>query len=218
MRIDRKELIGGLPSTAVRDFLRAVGTAQWDVAYAAARLRVRPRQAAQVVKQLLELGCVESVSNARGEVLYRRTLTGSTFAQASAARPLKRSTADRKLAEFLDRARRINDDDHYLYRVKKAVVFGSYLTQADRIGDVAVELVPRWQDPEKQSAMYDARIKEAMRSGRRFANIGAEVSWPQNEVYLALKDRSRAISLHPADDAILKRAACRVVFEGPGAR
>src|SRR3989442_8988969 len=111
------------------------------------------------MKHLLKLGFVERLPDTRREVLYTRTLAGSTFAQASAARPLQRATADRKLAEFLDRARQVNGDDHYLYRVKKVLVFGSYLTQADRIGDidVAVELAPRWQDVEKSRAMHDAR-------------------------------------------------------------
>src|SRR5207245_2421833 len=135
--------------------------------------------------------------------------------QASAAQPLRRDTAERKVAEFLARVRRINEDDHYLYRVKKVLVFGSYLTAAERMNDidVAIELIHRWRDLDKQRALHDARVREAVRNGRRFGNISEEVSWPEKEVLLALKARSRAISLHRTDDAILERAGRKTVFE-----
>ncbi len=198
----------------VRAFFRAVSESEWNVEYAAARLRVSRRRAAVVINELLELGYVEALTT-EGDLWYKRSLVGSTLAQASAARPLQRRTAERKLAEFLARVRRINEDEYYLYRVKKVLVFGSYLTEAVRINDidVAIELAHRWQDPDKHSTLRDARIHEAVRSGRRFGNIGEEVSWPETEVLLALKARSRSISLHPTEDAILKRADCETVFE-----
>jgi len=198
----------------VRAFCRAISESEWSVEYAAARLRVSRRRAGVVINELVELGYVEAVRT-EGALWYKRSLAGSTLAQASAARPLQRATAERKLSDFLGRVRRINEDDYYLYRVKKVLVFGSYLTTAERINDidVAVDLVHRWQDPDKHARLRDARIEEAMRSGRRFGNISEEVSWPQMEALLALKARSRAISLHPTDDAILHRADSRVVFE-----
>ncbi len=198
----------------VRAFLRAISESEWSVEYAAARLRVSRRRAANVIKELIELGYVKDATT-KGERRYKRSLAGSTLAQASAAQPLQRATAERKLSDFLGRVRRINEDDYYLYRVKKVLIFGSYLTAAERINDidVAVDLVHRWQDPDKHTTLHDARIREATRSGRRFGNISEEVSWPETEVLLALKARSRAISLHPTEDAILKRADSKVVFE-----
>lgn len=214
VRIDPRASIAGLPSITVRAFLRAIGQSEWSVEYAAARLRLPLKRAARVVKDLVDLGYVKVASTDR-ERRYQRSLAGSTLAQASAARPLQRRTAEQKLAEFLARARRINEDDYVLYRVKKVLVFGSYLTAAARINDidVAIELVHRCQDPDKHSTLHDARIQEGVRSGRRFGSISEEVAWPQTEVLLALKAKSRAISLHPTDDAILKRADCKIVFE-----
>lgn len=214
MRIDPRASIAGLPSLAVRAFLRAVSESEWNVAYAAARLRVSHQRARSVIKQFVELGYVEAAST-KGDHLYKRSLAGSTFAQASAAQPLRRGAAERKLADFRARVRRINEDDHYLYRVKKVLVFGSYLTGAECINDIdiAIELANRWQDFDKHQALHDARVHEATRNGRRFGNISEELSWPEREVLLALKGRSRSISLHPTDDAILERADCKTVFE-----
>src|SRR5437867_3954023 len=159
----------------VRTLLRGTSASEWNIAYAAARLRLSHQRAAIVIRQLVELGYVEAAST-KGNRSYKRSLAGSTLAQASAAQPLRRGTAERKLADFLARVRRVNEDGYYLYRVKKVLVFGSYLTAAARINDidVAIELVHRWQDPDKHSTLHHARIQEAMRKGRRFGNISEE--------------------------------------------
>src|SRR5436190_21003625 len=104
MFIDPSATIAGLRSTAVRDFLRRASPFEWNVDYAAELLRLSRRRAHQVVKQLLALGYVEAgTSRPRGERSFRRSLAGSTLAHASAAQPLRRATAERKLAEFLAR-------------------------------------------------------------------------------------------------------------------
>ena len=81
----------------------------------------------------------------RGLQCYCVTLLGSTFSLASAALPLRHATAERRLAEFLDRVRAVNANDGFFYRVHKVILFGSYLTDRKRINDidVAVELVVR---------------------------------------------------------------------------
>ncbi len=213
MRIDARGRIAGLASIAVRAFLRSAGDADWDVDYAASRFRVTRRRAQRVIQRLVALGYVQETS-VKGDRSFKRTLAGSALAQASAAPPLRRATADRKLSEFLARVRQINGDDYYLYRVKRAVVFGSYLTDAERINDidVAIELAPRWRDPEKHETLSESRVERAKIEGRRFGNIVHEVTWPQTEIWLALKARSRAISLHPTDDAILQRADTKIIF------
>jgi hypothetical protein len=50
---------------------------------------------------------------------------------ASAARPVFRKTAERVLAEFLERAKEIKESDTYLYMVNRVIMFGSML---DKIG------------------------------------------------------------------------------------
>jgi predicted nucleotidyltransferase len=52
---------------------------------------------------------------------------------------------------LLERIELLNGDPHFLARVEKAVVFGSYLSRVDRLGDVdvAIRLIPREPDHEK---------------------------------------------------------------------
>ena len=64
----------------------------------------------------------------------RRRLTRSTPKAephgnaATSAKPVRRSTADRVLGEFLGRVEVVRDDSYYLVLVQEVVVFGSYLS------------------------------------------------------------------------------------------
>jgi predicted nucleotidyltransferase len=168
-----------------------------------------------LVTELLKLGYVEVARNLGEGPWYRLTVAGGTFALASAARPLRLATARRELEEFLNRVHIVNDSDYFLFRVRKALVFGSYLRGEERLNDidVAVELVHRETDSKRRRAANQKRVEEALRKGRRFNNLTEELSWPQQEVILYLKARSRAIALHATDDPILRKTRSQVVFK-----
>src|SRR6202040_1074203 len=76
---------------------------------------------------------------------WELTSSGIQLRAANATKPLHRVTADRLLSDLLERIELVNADDHYLARVTKAVVFGSYLSTSSRLGDidVAVQLTRR---------------------------------------------------------------------------
>ncbi len=215
MYINPRSLIADIPAKRVRDFLRSASDFEWSPPFVAQRLRISDEAAEQLVAELQRLGYVEPVSDPQGNNRFRRTLNGSSFALASAARPITRRTADRKLREILERVRRVNDSDYYLYRVQRVLVFGSYLTGEEILNDVdvAVELVPREQDPDKQRELGQRRISEVLKAGRQFSNYVEQLFWPETEVMLFLKSRSRGISLHTTRDAILNTAKSAIVFE-----
>jgi predicted nucleotidyltransferase len=215
MYIDPKSQIAGVPALQVRKFLRRLDGYEWTGADIAASLDLPGSRAEKLVSELLQLGYIEPAMTRQGKPFYRRTLSGSAFSLASAARPLTRKTADKKLAEFLDRVRAVNVNPDLAYRVRKVLLFGSYLTGQERINDidVAVELVFRETERSKREAALDARVQVALQAGRQFSNYTNQVLWPYEEVLLLLKSRSRAISLHPADDPILKQTESRVIFQ-----
>ena len=216
MYVDPKETIKGVPAIKVRDFLRNVQDSYWTTERAAVNLQLSHRRGHELISELLHRGYIEPQRINRSKY-YKRTLAGSTFSLASAARPLTRKAADQTLVKFIDRVHAVNATDYFLYRVQRVVVFGSYLTDKKRINDIdiGVELVPREIDKDKHWDMVQARIGEACKRGRRFSNIVDEMFWPYMEVLLFLKSRSRAISLH-TDDPILKHVESRVIFEGGG--
>jgi predicted nucleotidyltransferase len=100
------------------------------------------------------------------------------------------------LQELLERVRIVNKRAELAYRVVSVVVFGSYLSRAERINDldIAVELKAKWHDDASLESFRDASLERAHASGRRFRNVVEEVCWPQIEVHSILKSRSRTIS------------------------
>jgi hypothetical protein len=72
---------------------------------------------------------------------HQLTEQGIAFSQASLT-TVTRRTADRVLREFLDRVLALNADEDALYQVPEAVIFGSYLTNAERLGDVDLAIEP----------------------------------------------------------------------------
>jgi len=216
MYIDPQIKIAGIPSLRLRSFFRRNAAEHWNTRFLAERLGLSPHAATRAARELVRLGYVQrSTTRLGGSTCYHLTLAGGSVALASAARPLTRSTAERRVREFLDRVRTINASDYYLFYVRKVIVFGSYLAGSGRINDVdlAVELVRRDADPVKRRRRHDARVRAARLSGRRFRNIVEEVDWPRAEVLRALKARSRAISLHTTDDGILDLVQTRTLFK-----
>lgn len=216
MRIRSESKICGLPALQIREGLRRVArTRTTDIEYLSRCFRISLRRARTLVKDLIAQGLLEPeetgpVKGAR----YRITRAGRILSLATAAAPISRATADRKVAEFLERVRLVNDDERYLYRVRRVVVFGSYLTDQPSINDVdlAVELERRVTDPTLFMTKTMERVVEAERAGRSFASYFAQLIWPHTEVLLKLKARSRSISLHSTDDPVLESAASRQIF------
>jgi len=215
MNIDPHAIIAGQPAFKIRSLFRKADSSSWGAEFVAEELSITLKAARSVIQELHQLGYIERDPRFGDGPWSKTTLQGNALALASAMRPLRRSSADRALAEFLDRVQQLNADPYYLYKVRKVLLFGSMLTEAAQVGDVdlAVELVHRIDDPTKRARAEDERIGVAIRGRRHFANAFAQISWPQHEVMLFLKARSRILSLHEPDDPILMMAPTRIIFE-----
>jgi predicted nucleotidyltransferase len=137
-------------------------------------------------------------------------MKGSALAMATAASSLRRETAERLIADIIKRARTINEDGNWSYRIGRLVVFGSFLRGVDRPNDVdiACELIPRWTGQKQQE--HEQARREA-REGR-FRNMSEWASWPKLEVFRFLRSRARGLSIQELQDWILKTTDHQVIF------
>jgi predicted nucleotidyltransferase len=145
------------------------------------------------------------------------TKEGIRLRGAVAGKPIRRETADRLLSELVERIATLNRNGHFRATVRRAVVFGSYLGHADRIGDVdvAIELVRREANFDKHMEMNMRRVAEESERGRHFANMVEEAYWWQREAMLFLRNRRRGLSLqaYAAIRKIVDASPHRVLFE-----
>lgn len=209
MRIAAEEKIAGYPAIRIRQLMRETVGRSITPRYVREILSCSDSGAARVLSQLQKAGFVDSV---RG--YWEATTKGSALAMATAAAPLRRETAQRLLADVVCRARLLNADDSWAYRVRILVVFGSYTRGVDRPNDVDIgcELCPRWSGEEQQQKEQERRSNR----GERFRNISQWAMWPKLEVIRYLRARARGLSIHELEDW-MKSTEHTVVFEDSGA-
>lgn len=105
-----------------------------------------------------------------------------------------------------------------MIKVKKVVVFGSYLTVAPKVNDIDVAVEFAWKEDHRKVFNKDkAKLAlylalKAENRGRSFGTFVDRLFWPEQQVKSFLKSRSRTLSLHPIQDKILDQVEHKVVF------
>jgi predicted nucleotidyltransferase len=217
MRISKDELVAGYPALTVRTFLRRYRSFPISAPAAAQELDTDEHQAGKFLSGLKTLGLIEPAEAPLpdNQAAYEITIKGNALANATAAKPIRRSTAEFALRQFLGRLDRLNASGEYVYRVVSAVLFGSMLSSVEHLGDVdiAIEFEPKiTEDPEFRSRC-EARRLLATRRGKHFSSMIDSVLWPKTEIFRALRARARALSLHEWNQVVrIPRVRYRVLF------
>ena len=122
-----------------------------------------------------------------GDERYELAVDGHALAGATARQPVTRATAQRALDGFLARVEEINANPLAEWGARKLVLSGGFLDPSiERVGDVAVEMVPLHQLTKEQ---FDAAMRRRMRGRRR---VQPSVPILQFDVMPFLKGRNRS--------------------------
>lgn len=118
---------------------------------------------------------------------------------------INKQNADKVFAEFMTRVVELNENNDFIYKVKRIVLFGSYLnSETDDFGDIdlGIELERRIEGEKAFNEAKHNIINKAKEAGKIFSNIVEELFYPQYLVFKFLKNRSRYISLHWMDQVL----------------
>ncbi|MFG1795748.1 hypothetical protein [Nocardia sp. NPDC049149] len=196
MNIDPNDVYAGMSMLEFRDRLRALG--KYNVLY---DVCIAEQFDPVAMDCLLVDGYIEPTGEVDrdGDAIYRRTIKGMAVVNASAAKSVKRTTAEKALAGLLNRIEEVDVDPHSLWVVNQAVLFGSMLDESrDRISDVdvAIELIPhpdRVAPEWARQALFDAW----------YSRIPLPDGFPwrgEQQVLKFLKNRQRTLSLMAIDE------------------
>lgn len=194
MQIDSRATIEGVPLTVIRTLFRRAGLeGALTVDFVRGTLHMSEPKAEALLEASMKAGFLKREKGSR----WQLTTAGIRLRGSTAAKPLLRRTAKRLLDDLLQRIAALNEDPHFLARVEKAIVFGSYLSGSDRLGDVdvAVHFVPRSPDPKRHREANDRRVAEEEQKGRRFRTFLDQAFWWEQEAMLFLRNRRRGLSL-----------------------
>mgnify|MGYP001567118943 CR=1 FL=1 len=217
MRIRPDDLVVGFPAKQVRKLLRQ-SDQFLSVDDVTKVLGLRGKSALRVLKTLEQQGFIKKNTSAPDpKKNWKHTIKGGAISNALFSAPVSRRSAERALSEFMDRVREVNEAGRFLFRVRKVVLFGSFLAESSTIGDldIAIDLVPKEPDSRKHSELLLAHADAAALCGKRFQNFIQRLDFAAHEVRSYLKARSRIIQLTDCDDGVLKIAEHRVIYESP---
>jgi len=214
MILRSSQVIAGIPAKDIRRLLRQVRRLEFTCGFVAEVLGCSLDEAKRVVSGLEKGGYLSRTGLYEGHEFYETTLNGNQLAGAS-LRPISRATAEKILDGFMQRVRAVNSNPDYLAEVTGVIVFGSFLSQGEELGDVDVGIQLEWKpsDAETFKQRAEARRKLAQEQSRQFRNVTDWAIWPNTEVRLFLKSRTRQLSIH--DFRELKRLPpfrCRILF------
>jgi hypothetical protein len=208
------QVIAGRPAKDIRRFLREIFHLQVSCGYAQHVLRCPKEEAKQVMRALEKEGYLSRAGRHEGHDLYATTLKGNQLAGAN-LRPISRTTAEKTLKAFMQRVRMVNANPDYLETITGVIVFGSFLSASEELGDVdvGIQLERKPMGDEVFMQLAEARRKLAQEQGRQFRNLSDWVTWPSREIWVFLKSRAKQLSIH--DFRELRRLPpfrCKVLF------
>jgi predicted nucleotidyltransferase len=204
VKLDPRQQIAGHSAKAIRDLLKRQD--YLTATHVQKTLGISPTEAAETIGGLLAAGYLEDDS--RGFHLVAPP--GRQIGNASFAKRMPRSKADLLLRDLLMRAAEINVRTELTHRVAQIDVFGSYLSEAEDLGDldIAVRLELR---VEYARNLVEASLERAEASGRKLTFL-ERLGYSEREVLEIIKCRRREISIHDFSDLELLNIPSQRVF------
>jgi hypothetical protein len=197
LRVQKTDIIGGLPASVARDLVR----------------RFPHEGHAWRAKDILEKAGFEDVLGALRSLAadgylregraftganptYEMTMLGRALGMASFGKPITRKTADALVEGLLIRARSMNADPGELHSVERIRIFGSFLDPTlDRLGDVDVDVDVILA----RRASHDVLVDYGRKADKTFGSYLEMIFWSQREFKQKLRNRSTALNLTTED-------------------
>ncbi len=191
MQITSSDVIASVPLTQVREFFRylvAWHRDSFELSALLEHLQLTENLASVLARELAARGYTQLLLNGS----FQLTDKGLELVRASASGTIKRRTAETALTGMLQRVEQYNSDEDKILTIDAVVVFGSFLSTKEELGDldVAVKYHDRTGADRAKSAYAYAE-----RSGRSFSNFVEFLAWPDTEMCQILKARKRTIKI-----------------------
>jgi len=139
-----------------------------------------------IAAALLAKGLIETY-----EGKFQVSPLGTRLAAKRLIRRIPRAKGEGMVADLLTRARSINESPQLLCRISKITVFGSFVTDAEDLGDIDVSVEIKRKHVEGMR-WTEAAVSRTEASGRQL-DYSEKLAYPEREVMLLLKNRNRYI-------------------------
>lgn len=214
MKVDLAQKIGGLTLGDVRALFRKLNRNEMTFAMIGDGLCVigRPlsRQAQRkLIDALIGAGYLKVNGEHDGQTVFQVTGLAFRLAASPTTNRFDRRTADRLVAELLDRVRTLNADAHNPVCAARVRAFGSYITEEDTLGDIdlVVELTTRY------GANLGDELAHAKQFGPPARGLVGLAAACKNGALLKLRARQTRLSFHDADELSALGCPYKTLFQ-----
>jgi len=161
-----------------------------------------------LVGYLLAEGYIERAAESGGRdggASYTSTIKGAALGMTKFVSRIDRAKAEALLKGVLERVAAINSDPEWMHWVTEVRVFGSYLTDANDLGDLdlALKYEPRWDRSatDRGTREFSAAIEAfAAKHNKQHRPWIEKLSLPERVVAQRVKGRSPYISMHRVEE------------------
>jgi predicted nucleotidyltransferase len=203
IQLQSKQEIAGFPVLKIRNLLRSIGDGsirkEWLIEKGFSQQEAPLLFEALVQNEYIEpdLDATRHIDNGP---FYKLTEQGRSLGRASGAKRVQRETAELVLSGFMARVQEINDDPRFLIKVAEIVLFGSYLSDKETLGDLDIACKYEFKFASSDTQAFAQKLNEHFKTSGRSSKGLADLFWPWEQVQLYLKNRKRTISLHEVEE------------------
>ena len=108
-----------------------------------------------------------------------------------------RNTAKKTLDNVIKKIKEANENEDFIYKVRKAVLFGSYInSNKEKIGDLDIAIYVDLKDKTKDEVEQNCERCRKVCSNGSYVPLIEELFYGKIEVFKYIKDRKRILQLH----------------------
>lgn len=110
------------------------------------------------------------------------------------SRVYSRETAQKSLKNVIQRIKEANRNDEFIYKITKAVLFGSYInSNKEKVGDLDIAIYIELKDKSKPEV--EQNMKRA-RASNSYVPFILKFIYGKEEVFKYIKDKKHILQLH----------------------
>jgi hypothetical protein len=188
--------VAGVDPEVAREIARAVYLRNGRLELIAERAGLEADEADAALFALTEEGFLSTGFAADGEQQWRTTVAGTLLADAEFWEPISRAEVEELLAGALQRTADYNADQSKPLWVDRIRVFGSYLSNADVLGDLDLAVEHSWRPAWRYP---NAAVDYANASGKQFRSEAGKAGWAEHELGTILTGEFWYISITMMD-------------------
>ncbi len=199
--IDKGSKILGYSIVGVRDFIRYFVTTSVPKSVLKKLNINSEKEFNTLLNSLIENDYIEVIKhkhNGKTYKSYEATDKGLELCRAKCVKRMTRDKADEVLSGIMKRVVEVNENPYYLYKITNFVLFGSFITDKESLGDIDISFDLEFKDTSVSKENYEELMINKRRAHENnCVDLLSSLVYGKSEVEKFIKNKSPRIHIVP---------------------